>query len=594
MGVVINNRLEATTRGTDLLPGLHARVHDALWFLARQWQLGELDGLDGGSPISATLVSRSRPLATWHPEGADPLPYDGSGPLEALVESDGAPLPWRDVVGAGLRLMRALRRAGLDPAALVAAHPLAVPDPAADPDLDPAVHATSAITPAEVAAVGAVTAGRVPDPDAVAAAYDADPSATVTLAGGAKAKVPLADWRTWWASRQPHPSGAWQPGELSYDLATATGDPDLPQYVAQRFGGGALDWTAFDVAAPDPASAPPASAGPTPADPPEPAEPPALPDPVTSTAIPVAVAFHGSPVGRYWQLEDASTDLGAIETYPTELGKLLLAEFTACFAGDWYRLPVRVPYGSAVHIDALVSTDTFGVATLVPSATGTGGVRPWRMYEHSGRTAPDGTVDPADGSWLLVPPVLAGSMDSDPVEAVALVRDVAADLAWGIEDVVTNAVGRPVRRSEDLRQQGRVPAPDPREGLPGAWVWRLETSVPENWIPLLPTRGRAPDDDYLLIQGAMVRYTRESDGSLSSVPILPAGLMLRAGGTLPEREIPREGRTLQRNLRLARWVDGGRVRWWSRRTSVGHGQASSGLAYDGLHPTSDNPQSLGQ
>ena len=318
---------------------------------------------------------------------------------------------------------------------------------------------------------------------------------------------------------------------------------------------------------------------------------------MTSTAIPVAVTFHGAPVGRYWQLEDASTDLGAIDTYPTELGKLLLAEFTACFAGDWYRLPVRVPYGSAVHIDALVSTDTFGVATLVPSATagnGSQGARPWRMYEHSGITGPDGSLDPADGSWLLVPPVLAGSLDSDPVEEVALVRDIAADLAWGIEDIVTNAVGRPIRRSEDLRQQGREPAPDPREGLPGAWVWRLATSVPENWIPFLPTRGRADDDDYLLIQGAMVRYTRAADGSLSSVPILPAGLMLRAGGTLPEREIPREGRTLHRTLRLARWVDGGRVRWWSRRATVGHGQASSGLAYDGLHPTSDTTQSLGQ
>jgi hypothetical protein len=52
--------------------------------------------------------------------------------------------------------------------------------------------------------------------------------------------------------------------------------------------------------------------------------------------------------------------------------------------------------------------------------------------------------------------------------------------------------------------------------------------------------------------------------------------------------------SLQRALRLARWVDGTRVRWWSRRRNVGHGQASSGLAYDGLHATSDNPKSLGQ
>jgi hypothetical protein len=305
--------------------------------------------------------------------------------------------------------------------------------------------------------------------------------------------------------------------------------------------------------------------------------------------VPVTVTFHGSPIGRYWQLEDARTDLGAIDTYPTELGKLLLAEFTACFSGDWFRLPVRVPYGSAVRVEALVSTDTFGVQTLIPAATATASPRPWRMYEHA--PVPGAT---ADGTWLLVPPVLAPALESAPVEDVVLVRDPAADLGWGIENIVTNAVGRPVRRSEDLRAQGRVPDPDPREGLADTWIWRLETSVPENWIPLWPTPGRADDDDYLLVQGSMLRYTRTATGKLNSVPILPASLLLRAGGTLPEREIPREGVSLQRTRRVARWTDGKRVHWWSRRRTVGHGEASSGLAYDGLHPTSQDARSLGQ
>ena len=352
------------------------------------------------------------------------------------------------------------------------------------------------------------------------------------------ARAALAAWRTWWADRQPVASGAWQPAELGYALSATTADATLPIYRAERFGGGTLDWTAFDVAssAGNPLTAAAAKTpSPTPA-------------PVTSHAIPVPVTFHGSPVGRYWQLEDAQTDLGALDTYPTELGKLLLAEFTACFAGDWYRLPVRVPYGSAVRIEALVSTDTFGVATLVPAANAAAGARPWRMYEHSnvGGPAP-GPGAIADGSWLLVPPVLAGSMDSAPVEEIVLVRDPAADLVWGIEHIVTNAVGRPVRRSEDLLAQGRVPAPDPRDGLPDTWVWRLATTVPENWIPLLPTRGRADNADYLLIQGAMVRYSRAADGTLTSVPILPASLQLRSGITLPEREVPREGVTLRRN-----------------------------------------------
>lgn len=84
MGTVVNNRLEASTRGTDLLPGLHARVHDPLWLLARQWQLGELDGQDAGTPVQGALVTRAVPLAAWRPALTDQA--GGAGPPEARME----------------------------------------------------------------------------------------------------------------------------------------------------------------------------------------------------------------------------------------------------------------------------------------------------------------------------------------------------------------------------------------------------------------------------------------------------------------------------------------------------------------------------
>src|SRR3712207_7419635 len=39
----------------DPEPGLEARVHDPLWLLARQWQLGELLAEDGGTPVIARV-----------------------------------------------------------------------------------------------------------------------------------------------------------------------------------------------------------------------------------------------------------------------------------------------------------------------------------------------------------------------------------------------------------------------------------------------------------------------------------------------------------------------------------------------------------
>jgi hypothetical protein len=561
MGSYVDTRIESFPRGADLLPGFRACVHDALWLLARQWQLGELDGSDAGTPITARLVTRATPVVAWQPGNKAPAAYTDQAPLEALAESDGMPLPWRDRVAAGLRLVRDLRRAGVDPKPLVVRYPLGIPDPAVDPDADPDAHATSSVTPDEVVATASVTAGRVPDPDVVAGIIDAQLDAMVAASGRPDSRAVFQSWRKRWATIQPHPSGAWQPQNLEYELAVAVADQAAPAYTAPDFKGGALDWFAFDVVHAAETEVAKATT-------------PAAAQPTVTTTIPVPVTFHGSPVGRYWQLEDARIDLGALDTYPTEIGKLLLAEFSACFAGDWYRLPVRVPYGCAVHVDALVTCDTFGVATLVPDASAASGPRPWRMYEHSGS---------ADGSWVLVPPVLAGTLESEPVEEVAFVRDPAADMVWGIERTVSNAVGQPVRRSEDLGRQGRVVPPDPRAAAPDAWMWRLQTTVPENWIPFLPTRGRGLNDDYLLVQGTMIRYRRTA-ATLASVPILPASLMLRDGLTLPERTVPREGVSVRRTRRTARWADGSRVSWWSRRAIIGHGEASSGLANDGLHP----------
>ena len=52
-------RLEPRAISADETVGLQARVHDPLWLLGRQWQLGEFEGSDGGSPVVATLRAES-------------------------------------------------------------------------------------------------------------------------------------------------------------------------------------------------------------------------------------------------------------------------------------------------------------------------------------------------------------------------------------------------------------------------------------------------------------------------------------------------------------------------------------------------------
>src|SRR5690606_5498870 len=70
------NRLEARPRAHDFTRSLRAEVRDPLWLLTRQWQLGELEAEDAGSPIDARLVTRSLTIDRVKLGGAPPQPYD--------------------------------------------------------------------------------------------------------------------------------------------------------------------------------------------------------------------------------------------------------------------------------------------------------------------------------------------------------------------------------------------------------------------------------------------------------------------------------------------------------------------------------------
>ena len=55
-------RLEPRSRDAEMNTSLQARVYDPLWLLARQWQFGEFEGQDNGSPVSARWRGEAAPL----------------------------------------------------------------------------------------------------------------------------------------------------------------------------------------------------------------------------------------------------------------------------------------------------------------------------------------------------------------------------------------------------------------------------------------------------------------------------------------------------------------------------------------------------
>ena len=85
----------------DSEEGLRARVADPVWFLARQWQLGELQGEDASSPVVVSVATQHVPI-TYDPARPDLDPT--VIPAEALVEAE--PGDWW-TVGRRVRLGRA-------------------------------------------------------------------------------------------------------------------------------------------------------------------------------------------------------------------------------------------------------------------------------------------------------------------------------------------------------------------------------------------------------------------------------------------------------------------------------------------------------
>src|SRR5688572_5190357 len=96
-------RLEPRPRSRDLSRGVAARVADPLWFLARQWQVGELAAENVGSPIGASVTCEAQTVSKAR-VGSDELDLTATGqPLESYVERESVPMDWRMRIRIGQR-----------------------------------------------------------------------------------------------------------------------------------------------------------------------------------------------------------------------------------------------------------------------------------------------------------------------------------------------------------------------------------------------------------------------------------------------------------------------------------------------------------
>lgn len=534
------SRLEPIVRTEDLSESLKARIHDPLWLLTRQWQLGELRGEDAGSPAVARLEGQVGRVDRYKPgplDGAAPVqPLDDrSQPLEALVERGNVGEHGAADTHAGLHLQRMLRAAGLDevvPAFAVYAHE---------------THGgTGALS---------LLASRVPDASALREDLRTSPDGGPLPSRLAippelvdRVRAVLLSWSAWFddlVSVAPSPAQeAWNPERLEYEFAVG-GRIDGVQVTLHAAGyqGGRLDWHDFERVSEAELQSEAESR------------------PIARTVIPAPVRYGGMPAPRFWEAEDARIDFASFEGASDDLVGLLLVEFALVYGNDWFLIPVDLPVASLTRVQTLLVDDTFGVRTRISASGRTeSGANVWRMFTFGSDTADE---------MLFLPPALAASLQGPVRERVLLARDEIANLAWAIEEIVERPDGSTERREDDLVDDPPGPAPEGAD-----LVYRTMSPVPARWIPLSP----AGDPGSPAHQLEVRPLVRRADGSLE--PVLPRGTLVRAGLRIHDEELGREGLRLERAFQFTRWSGGRSVLWSTHRKQLGRGAAYGGLFFD--------------
>lgn len=291
------HRLEPARPGDDLDRGFAGEIADPVWFLGRQWQLGELQGEDAASPVLVHYRALHQPV---DPHAGNPRMDPRRVPPEAIVESE--PQDWW---APGRRVQVGY--------AVASTTTLLPPVDQADPDL-------------------LLRDLPVPYDRLNGRGYDGFALYTKRAELGLEGLHP----DPFAAVPAEPPQDLWDPAELVYttEFTCAGQTLRLP-----RHSGGRLDWYSVDAAGAL-------------------SEPEAPPDEVW--VYPTRLRYPGAPLPRWWQIEDSRVDIGGFPPDRSHFATLLLIEVIAAHSNDWFLIPIDTRAGHLVTLRDVWVRDIFG------------------------------------------------------------------------------------------------------------------------------------------------------------------------------------------------------------------------------------------
>ncbi|MFW9994090.1 MAG: hypothetical protein ACFFD4_18745 [Candidatus Odinarchaeota archaeon] len=488
------NRLEPINRSEDYVKqSIQVQIRDPLWMLARQWQYGEFQSEDAGSPVKTTLRKKITRLTRMKLTSIDDRETSGSSnqtmpityelPLETFIERERAfqntsSPNWRTCVQIGQQFEREIKK--LDGKAITdstgieihIASTALIESFRKHPLLEVKLGniENEMLDDSSRSFLGALS-GRALDGKALLELTDVQFNSILSTNYDSAIidevrNVAFANLKQWYLKLYSEPKSAnkatWRPERLEYEFAISA--PHLDQQneqiilAARDYNGKHLDWYNFSIhhdenqrLGSENNAAAPYTATET-----------NIPSILNlEEYIPQELIVSGMPNHRWWEFEDRLTDFGDLEVDTVDLSKMLLMEFALIQSNDWFIIPVDLEVGSLCKICDLNVSNVFGEIIPINSARKEDldrNLNFWDMFSISKESGKN--IDKANpcsslitGNFLFLPPSLGWREESRPIEEVRFLRDEMANMAWGVEYTIANYLGEPVSGYEAFQNR---------------------------------------------------------------------------------------------------------------------------------------------
>ncbi|MBO9618059.1 MAG: hypothetical protein J7539_03400 [Niabella sp.] len=556
------NRMEPRARSENFDKSLRAEVRDPLWYLTRQWQMGEFEAEDAGSAIDARVVTQKIHIDRIALKGTDGRAYSEAIPMEALVEREAIPFTLALKIQVAQYFLK-LHSPALS-AKYVSKYLTLYPIEAGkEADYKGQVDGLNLYTSVYKRAFD----GQKLYADIAAGTFKTN-AGIIDPGDEAAINLIIPVFQSWYARQYTQPAQpgdvAWIPEHLSYNVSIAAPDAFQSQVVlsSDHYHQGQLDWFDFDEVQNGPSLS---------IDYPAQASTPETADPLSF--IPNAAGFKGMPNPRFWEMEEGQVNFGKLNAKTTDHLLLSFAEFGLIYANDWFVIPYKMPVNTLCEITGFVVTDVFGERTLIQAADA-GADSDWQRWSLFNISNKD-QIGNYNRQFFL-PSTLTRTLQSDPIEQVNFVRDEMANMVWGIEDTIPDATGVGINGHDAADKAGVLP--EPIDNSVANIRYLLGTTVPENWIPFLPVHAPGSNQS--------IRFQRAAMPKLGVPPkdvVKAKGVLLQEVQPhffINEEEIPDSGTLVTRYYQRARWYNGKTFLWIGRRTQTGKGEGNSKLAFD--------------